>query len=69
MVEKIIFNKKIYTKQAIENSIDAYSQLADFCVSNDKNYFIVSIDKIDKGVKNVIRDEFCNFVLAELRKA
>lgn len=68
MAEKIRFSKKIYTKKAIENSIEAFCHLARFRVSMDTKHFIVSVDAIDSDVKDVFKDEFCDFVLAELKK-
>ena len=69
MVEKIHFNRKIYTKKAIENSIEAFCHLARFRVATSAKYFTVSADTIDKDVEDVLKDEFCDFVLAELKKA
>lgn len=68
MKKEIRFSKKIYTKKAIENSIGAFCHLARFRISADTNHFIVSVDAIDKDVKDVFKDEFCDFVLAELKK-
>ena len=69
MVEKIHFNRKIYTKKAIDNSIKAFSHLARFRVAKYGGYFVVSADAIDADVKSVFKDEFCDFVLEELKKA
>lgn len=68
MSEKINFNKKIYTKKAIEKSIEAFSHLARFRVSPSAGHFVVSADAVDEDVKDVFKDEFCDFVLAELKK-
>lgn len=68
MTEKIRFSKNIYTKKAIENSIEAFCHLARFHVSMDTKYVIVSVDAIDSDVKDIFKDEFCDFVLAELKK-
>lgn len=68
MAEKICFNKKIYTQKAIKNTIDAFHHAAHFRVSSDKKYHIVSVDKIDADIKDVLTDEFCDFAMVELKK-
>lgn len=68
MTENIRFSKKIYTKKAIEKSIEAFSHLARFRVSPSADHFVVSADAIDEDVKDIFKDEFCDFVLAELKK-
>lgn len=69
MKEKIRFSGRIYTKKAIDTSIAAFSHLARFHVVMHNGYFVVSADAIDADVKSVFKDEFCDFVLAELKKA
>lgn len=65
MQEIINFNKKIYTKKAIHSAIEAFENLASFNIREKGNYFIVKIDDMDKEVEDRLKDEFCNFVLAE----
>jgi len=60
-------NKDFYNLQAIRNTIKAYKKLADFKVRKDKKTIKVIMKNIDKEVKNVIEDEFCNYVLAEMK--
>lgn len=64
---EIKFNKKLYTKEAIQAAVKAYDGLADFDLEEDANYFIVNLDKIDKEVELNIRDEFCNYVLSNVK--
>lgn len=68
MAATIRLSKKIYTKKAIESSIAAFSHLARFRIATSADHFIVSADAIDEDVKDVFKDEFCDFVLAELKK-
>ena len=61
------FNKDFYNLRAIRNTIKAYGELADFKVREGKKTIKVIVKNIDKEVKNVIEDEFCNYVLAEMK--
>lgn len=62
------FNTKIYKKEAIQKSISAYSHLAKFVLQNNKNYIKVKIENIDREVKNILADEFANYVLGMTKK-
>ena len=64
----IDFDKKFYVLKAIENAAKAYKDLADFKVKTDKNKIIVEANNIDKDIKNVFKDEFCNYVLSETKR-
>lgn len=64
----ILFNKQFYHLQAIKKAIEAYKELAVFKIKEDKKKIEVNINNIDKDVKDVIKDEFCNYVLAEAKK-
>jgi len=64
----IKFNKKIYESAAVKSAIKAYRNLADFDVKEDKKYIKVYFKKIkDKKVKDLLGDEFCNYVLHLMR--
>jgi len=65
----INFNKKFYNLRAIRTAVRAYKNLGDFSIQNNKNTIKVTIKNIDKDVKNIIKDEFCNYVLAEMKNA
>jgi uncharacterized protein len=62
---KIIFNKDIYFIDAVKSAIEAYSDLAEFLLEDNKSEIVVTLDNIDKGVISIIRDEFSNYVLGE----
>ena len=64
----IFFDKKFYDLKAIENAIKAYQGLAVFRIKKDKNRIKVDAGNIDKDVRNIFRDEFCNYVLSEMKK-
>ncbi len=66
MIE-INFNKKIYSKTAIKLAIRAYKNLADFKIKEESEHTSVVISNIDGGIKNIIKDEFCNYVLYSVR--
>lgn len=60
----IQLNNGIYNKESIQKAINDYSQLADFNLTEEDDYFIVQMNNIDKDVKSVIKDEFCNYLLS-----
>ena len=68
--DKIIigFEKKLYDLRAIENTIKAYQGLADFNLETKKGIFEVEATAVDKDIKDVFKDEFCNYVLSETKK-
>lgn len=59
----ISFNKKLYKLKAIKLAIKEYRNLANFNLKQKGNYIQVELKDIDKEVKQVIKDEFCNYVL------
>jgi hypothetical protein len=62
----ISFSKKFYNLTAIENSIRAYVGLATFNIEKNKRNIVVKVTNINEEVKNIFRDEFCNYVLSEM---
>jgi len=62
------FNKKFYNLKTIEKAIKAYRRLADFKVEENKNRIKVRIRNMDKEIKEILSDEFYNYVLAEMKK-
>lgn len=62
------FDKKFYTLKAIQNAAKAYEDLADLKVKADKSKITVEANNIDKDIKNVFKDEFCNYVLSETKR-
>ncbi len=63
----IRFDKKIYKLKAIKLAIKEYKELADFVLKTKDKYFEVELKNIDQDVKGLIKDEFCNYVLSQLR--
>lgn len=63
----IKFNKKIYKLNTIKSAIKDYQELADFKMSQTKEYIKVELKNIDREVKDIIKDEFCNYVLSKSR--
>lgn len=59
----IKFDKKIYKVRAIKLAIKEYRNLADFSLRQKKDCIEVEIKNIDKDIKDIIKDEFCNYVL------
>ncbi|XOB46831.1 MAG: HxsD-like protein [Candidatus Nealsonbacteria bacterium] len=64
----IFFNKKFYSLEAIKKAIKAYDELAVFKLKEKKNNIKVDVSRIEKSVKALIKDEFCNYVLAETKR-
>ena len=62
------FNTSIYKKRAIQEAISVYSALAEFSTSRAKRYIRVKISKVSFSVKEVIADEFANYVLGVTKK-
>jgi len=65
---QINFNKKIYSQQAIKKAIKAYSHLANFTQSQNKNYFLIKVKNIQSELKTIFQDEFSNYVLSLMKK-
>jgi len=63
----INFNKNFYNLGAIKDAIKAYEKSANFMIENNKEYIEVTIECIDKEVESLIKDEFCNYVLSEIK--
>ena len=62
-MEKVHFNKNIYSQQAIKQAIKDFSQYADFKSKLNGDYLEVTIDNIKSEDKDDIKDEFANYVL------
>lgn len=62
-MEAVNFNKKIYNLEAINKAICEFKNLANFTIEDRDNNIAVKIDKIDKEVKDILKDEFANYVL------
>ena len=58
----IDFNKNLYNLKAIKSAIKEYQNLADFDLRQRGNCIQVELNNIDKNVRKIIKDEFCNYV-------
>lgn len=63
----INLNKNIYPLSAIKSSIQAYKKLAKFYLLEKDNYYVLTLSDIDEQVKQVIKDEFCNYILSQVK--
>jgi hypothetical protein len=61
---EINFNTDFYNLNAVAEGVEAYGDLADFVIKKDNNAVTVELSDIDSDVKDVIEDEFSNYVLA-----
>lgn len=57
-------NKSLYHLAAIKKAIKAYAHLADISLVKLKNYYLVKFNSVDTQIKVVLKDEFCNYMLA-----
>ncbi len=64
----ISFSKEFYSISAINKAIKAYKKIALFKIVDDKKNIKVQIRSSSKEVKDIIADEFSNYVLAETQK-
>lgn len=64
----ISFNKNFYNLKAVKNTVEAYKALADFDIKTNKKVIALKASNIDKEVKSMLKDEFCNYVLSEMKK-
>ena len=62
-MEIINFNKKLYSQQAINSAIAAFSELAHFNLSEASDSWRLEITDIDQQFAANIRGEFANYVL------
>ncbi|MBN1326111.1 HxsD-like protein [Candidatus Falkowbacteria bacterium] len=62
-METIDFNKKIYCIDNIKKTAEEFKNLSDISVKEIGGKIKVTFDKIDPEYKDVIKDEFANFVL------
>ncbi len=63
MSVRIRFNKRLYKKSALKDAAEDFGHLAKIEISEDGEYFDVSMTEIDPDVEDVIKEEFANFAL------
>jgi len=64
----ISFKKSIYPVKAIKKTAQAYKNLAKFKIIEKGDYFVTELTDIKKDVENIIKDEFCNYVLSQIKQ-
>jgi hypothetical protein len=62
----IKFNKQIYNRSSIVCAMKAFKKVASFKLSGNRSYYIVKISKVSSDAKNLVRDEFCNYVISAM---
>jgi len=65
----INFNRNFYNLKSIEKAIRDYEGLADFDIEVGKKNIKVDLKNIDPESRNVIKEEFCNYVLGLIKNA
>ena len=65
----INFNKNFYTVKVIKEAIQDYKGIADFNMISSKKENKVEIKNIDPKSEDVIKQEFCNYVLGLMKNA
>lgn len=63
----VVFNKNLYTINAIRKAIEAFRELADFRIETAKLLYKVTIKSLDREGDEVLEDEFSNYILAEMK--
>ena len=63
----IVFLKDFYKLKAIKSTIRDYNYLANFKIVENKKEIKVMMTNIDRKVQDIIKNEFCNYVLAEMK--
>lgn len=61
---QISFNKKFYSQKNIKTAIKNYDNLAVFEFNSNKNYFLIKITNPKIEIKDVLINEFANYVLS-----
>ena len=59
----IRFNKKLYKQKPIKAAIRSFGEVADFNFSKKDNYYSIELYNPREYPADVIKDEFCNYVL------
>jgi len=67
MTKTIELNKSFYNLEAVKRAARAYKELAGFSVKDVGGKIKITIKNIDGDVEDVIEDEFCNYVLSEVK--
>jgi len=65
----INFNKNFYTVEVIKKAIQDYKRIASFSIKSDKKEIKVEIKNINLEPRDIIKEEFCNYVLGLMKNA
>jgi len=65
---KIKFNNQIYNEKAIKTAVSAYNKIAKIKVQKTRSYYLVNIKNAKSCFKQVLKDEFSNYVLGLTKK-
>lgn len=63
----ICLHSDIYPAEAIEQAVDAYRGVAKFSVKKQGKYIRLAAKDTDKSEDAYIRNEFCNYILAQIK--
>lgn len=67
-MREIKLNAKFYDLISIDQAVKDYSYLGDIKIKKIGNYFVVLFDKFDNDLREVVANEFANYVLAQVVK-
>lgn len=63
----IKLNKNFYSEEAVRRGILAYKKLARFSLKINGGHIIITAKNICNNFENILADEFCNYVLSEMK--
>lgn len=58
------FDKRIYLPEAIEEAIEAFSEVAEVSFSEDEKEYVISFPGLDLSDEEIIAGEFGNYAIA-----
>lgn len=64
---RIKLNKRFYKISAINESIKEFENVCRGRVEEDKDFFVVELESKEKAIGNILKYEFCNYVLATMK--
>jgi len=65
----ISFNKNFYTIDTVKKAIQDYKGIANFDLKSNKKEIKVEIKNIKLESEDIIKEEFCNYVLGLMKNA
>ena len=58
------FDKKIYKAKAVKKAVEDYKDVAKITLEESKGFYKVEFRDVSKELKDIVVDEFGNYVLA-----